>query len=193
MMLGLTILLTPCHPSYGKLFIATTMTMQEEKTIHQPTLSSGVDQHRQQLNQWKARYENTRESLKQLEKDKSNVLNQLKSIDVPSESNRTTSQVSQELAGEVEELERQIRNVERERDLLQSSIVRAESKIRRIERLEMLKQTAVLSDEEAKQLAALQLELDGHLYEPASYSATVNQVLKDQVLKQVFGSKGTSN
>ncbi len=192
-MLVLTILLTPCHPSYDQIAIASSQTMQPADTVEQQAPSSGVDRHRLLVNQWKARYEGTQENLRQLQDDKAEVIEQLKSIDTPSEKNRSASRASQELAGEVEELERQIRNLQREQDLLQSSIVRAESKLRRIERFELLKQTVVLSDEESRQLAALQLELDSHLQGPGSESPTVIEIMKDQILKKIFGSTTAGN
>ncbi|MFM2097084.1 MAG: hypothetical protein RIS70_4208 [Planctomycetota bacterium] len=187
-MLGLTALLTPCDPLYGRPSQTTSITSVSRIPVQPQSSFFDMGHHRRQVSQWKTRQEAAQQSLRQLEQDKKRVAEQLQAMGMASENDRIGMKPRRDLAEEVHELDCQMSRVRTECELLQSAIVSSESKLRRIERYQLLEQSGSLGSDESKQLAMLQAELDAQLRENNAGGASAMQFKVDQILKDAMGS-----
>jgi hypothetical protein len=108
------------------------------------TIDPTMDRHQNQIAKWQAKRDEIGTILNGLVADREEIAAQL---------HGTTGAVRSELADELRHLDQQIGQGQRDADLLDSAIIQAESRLRRLDRQRLLEGSGVVTDREFQEIS----------------------------------------
>jgi hypothetical protein len=146
--------------------------------------SSVVTSCREKIAQWETLRRERSETLEKLSSDKEMLATRIRSLRCQTKRELMSHRVGRTLAGELEQLSRQIAQLQTETDTIEATVERAQSMLRCTERQAMLKD---LSDEEFARMSQMVHELEEGLRNPSPAS----EIQTDKLLDEVLASPAT--
>jgi hypothetical protein len=139
------------------------------------------------IEQWRMKKANLERTHDRLLADVKSITRQLHSLGVRSKANIKDNTVAQDLVVELKETLSQAEEVTRKVESCEAAIIRAESKLRRLERRKLLTEQGVVAEQELEDFSRVQHELEDELRNNDGNRSPLRELELDAFMDKIFG------
>ena len=139
------------------------------------------------IEQWRMKKANLEQTHDRLLADVKSIIRRLHSLGVRSKADIKDNTVAHDLVVELKETLSQAEEVTRKVETCEAAIIRAESKLRRLERRKLLAEQGVVAEQELEDFSRVQHELEEELRNNDGNRSPLRELELDAFMNKIFG------